>query len=855
MKLIFDITVLSPSCAFETDGSILLEPFGGTGSLECFWDDFGPGCQQDNVEAGVYVFTITDANGCQIESDVFVDEPDPLSLQFDITDASGNASNGSIVCTPQGGTAPYDFEWSTGANDSGDQSTLSGLSPGEYTVLVTDDNGCKIEEEVEVGGTVCTLSGSVSVTDVLCAGDMTGSIDLTVSNASNPVSYLWSNGATTQDLVGVAAGVYAVSIEDADNCVDTIRNIVVGENDSIEISNLTKMDVLCTDDMNGVVQFDITGGVSPYEVFWSNGITNDTIVNGLDTMVVVADSVAMLAPGKYSFTVTDALGCNRVDSTEILILDNTGPIINANIYELILDATGQAGPVDLNDVEVELLDQCDIAFVDLEQRNFDCSNLGLNQLNISATDINGNSSTGMLSVLVLDDIAPEIECNNVDIVSNSCNPIEYNDVTASDNCGVDLLILQSGLPSGGNFPVGTTVVSYLAQDASGNTAECSFSVTVDINLAADFNITNADCSDSNGSVEVDIMGGTPPYSVSPANLNDLSSGVYTILIEDSAGCALMEDVVIDQDDFELEYTIGFTDIECNGEETGEIIAEVDVNPEDYIITIDGIETNNLGGLPAGIYVVGFTQISTGCSETVEILIFENEAIDIQVVELLTDPCSGAFIDLVVDVSGGQELYRTEVSDNGDNVVVTVTDDLGCVVSETIDIDLIEIPLTIELFEIMNATGSESNGSVDIDVTGGVAPYTYVWFDALLNAVSTEEDLTGVLPGDYTIQVTDANGCIAADQYTVDMNTSTAELNKIFFEPVLSPNPASDFIQLGFKAELPDQIEIFTTDGRLLLRKNQLLSENRIDLQNLTPGLYIIKMVKGKKLATEYFVKQ
>lgn len=139
----------------------------------------------------------------------------------------------------------------------------------------------------------CTMAATTQVTDVLCNGSSTGAIDLTVTGGTAPLAFLWSNEAVTEDLSGVPAGVYSVTITDAEGCVVTVSSIVVDEPDAIEIEgNLTNISCEGND---GAIDLTITGGTPPYAILWNDEATSE--------------DRSGLSEGVYSVTVVDVNQC------------------------------------------------------------------------------------------------------------------------------------------------------------------------------------------------------------------------------------------------------------------------------------------------------------------------------------------------------------------------------------------------------------------------------------------------------------------------------------------------------------------------------------------------------------------
>src|SRR5207253_124143 len=132
-------------------------------------------------------------------------------------------NDGSIDVTTTGGTPPYHYLWNDGATTE----DRSHLSAGTYTVTVTDNNGCPAQQTFTVHEPQCNLNMSAEVINVSCHGNADGSIDVSVSGAQGNVTYLWNDGATTQDRSGLAAGTYTVTATDAGNCTATLTRTII----------------------------------------------------------------------------------------------------------------------------------------------------------------------------------------------------------------------------------------------------------------------------------------------------------------------------------------------------------------------------------------------------------------------------------------------------------------------------------------------------------------------------------------------------------------------------------------------------------------------------------------------------
>ena len=201
------------------------------------------------------------------------------------------ASTGSIDLTVVDGTAPYTFLWNNGTTTE----DLGGLSAGTYSVTVTDNNGCtKVLNSIVVSQPASAITASATTTNITVFGAKDGKIDVDVSGGTGSYTFLWSNGATTEDISGLAPGTYTLKISDANGCNETVEGVInEGNCPPITINN-TLFNLTC--EALGVIDITVTGGTAPYLFLWSNGSTSEDL-NGLTK------------EGDYSVIVTDANKC------------------------------------------------------------------------------------------------------------------------------------------------------------------------------------------------------------------------------------------------------------------------------------------------------------------------------------------------------------------------------------------------------------------------------------------------------------------------------------------------------------------------------------------------------------------
>ncbi|HXH19013.1 MAG TPA: T9SS type A sorting domain-containing protein, partial [Chitinophagales bacterium] len=209
------------TCFGASDGTIDLTVTGGTPEYSYQWSNGSITEDISGLSPGPYSATVTDAAGCTASEGFFVTQPGPLALGGVPTPASCNgASDGAIDLNVLGGIPPYSYSWST----SDTTEDISGLTGGFYTVQVTDLNGCQANVIVQVLEPDA-LSIEDSTTHESAQGANDGAIDITVSGGTSPYDYRWSTGDTTEDLSGLPAGTYIVTVTDDNGCEisDTIE--------------------------------------------------------------------------------------------------------------------------------------------------------------------------------------------------------------------------------------------------------------------------------------------------------------------------------------------------------------------------------------------------------------------------------------------------------------------------------------------------------------------------------------------------------------------------------------------------------------------------------------------------------
>jgi len=194
-------SVTNSNCG-NADGAVGVSTNGGTTGYTYLWSNGATTEDLSGVVAGAYILTVTDINGCTASLTSVVNDNTGMTAGTVVVDAGCNGSStGSVDLTVTGGTSPYTYAWDNLALTE----DLSNIVAGTYNVTVTDAAGCTVMATAIVGEASAITANAVAL-DADCNGSLTGSVDLTASGGTGALTYLWSNGATTEDLSGVAAG-------------------------------------------------------------------------------------------------------------------------------------------------------------------------------------------------------------------------------------------------------------------------------------------------------------------------------------------------------------------------------------------------------------------------------------------------------------------------------------------------------------------------------------------------------------------------------------------------------------------------------------------------------------------------
>lgn len=769
------------SCFGGSDGSVAINASGGTPPYQ-YRLNGGP-AQGSNVfgglTAGAYTVTITDNHGCSGYVLFSIVQPAlPLNGSTSVTNVTCfGESTGRVILTVTGGTGPYSYLWSNGAT----LKDLVNVPAGNYNVIVTDANGCTLTVNTSVTQPAAALAGSSSVTNVLCYGASTGSVNLTVTGGTSPDSYLWSNGAVTKDITNIPAGNYSVTITDANGCILILNASVLQPASALSGSVSAQTNVSCSGGTDGSVTVAGSGGTGPYMYRLGSGSFQSS------------GTFAALSAGSYTITIRDANLCTF--SIPVSITQPASPLggtivslANAGCYG---DASGSAtvsGSGGTSPYEYSM-------DAGPFQSSGAFSGLAAGSHNVTIRDI--NQCTFTLPLSISQPSSPlAVTVSHTDILclgaSTGTATAEATGGTAPYSYSWNSVPLQT-TQAAVNLPAGNYIVTVTDNNGCISTASVTI-IQPHAALSASASVTDAGCNGgADGSIDLTVSNGTAPFTFLWSNgaitedLDNIPAGTYNVTVNDANGCTASASATVSQPSA-VAGIINVTDPGCFGESTGSCNLTVTGGTPPYVFLWNtGALTEDLTNVPAGSYSVTITD-SHGCTT------LANAAVNQP-----ASPLGGSVVtvsnvtvyggndgSITVQGSGGTAPYQYAIESGAfqssgtfgslaaGTYNFTVRDSKLCTYDLTATVTQPWIPLTASIISQTNVPCSGgSQGSVTAAGWGGTSPYMYSLNGAPYQASGTFSSLSA---GVYTIFVRDG----ASDVFNLPVEITQSESLQIAF---------------------------------------------------------------------------
>lgn len=671
-----------------------------------------------------------------------------------------NGNNGSLSASASAGQAPYAYSWSNGATAA----TISGLSPGLYTVTVTDANGCSSSDTISLANPPPLVLSTPVVQNILCNGLSTGSITTTVSGGSAPLTYTWSGGSSSgSSLTNIPAGAYTLTVTDNNGCTtSTSANVT---QPATLVANFSGTNVTCNAAGNGSATASVSGGVAPYTYTWNTNPVQTT------------SAVAGLAGGTYTCLVTDANGCTR--SGNVAVVEPAAINLNLTVNQ---PACGSNGLGSANVTANGGVAPLTYSWQPSGGTSTSANNLNAGNYSITVTDANGCTSrdTFHINLIVpisISLIADSVSCNGISdgsvqaIVTGGVAPLQY-----AWNPGGSSQLQLSNLAAGS--------YTLLVTDANSCTSTSSITVFQPLPLNLSLTVTQPVCgSNGLGSASATASGGTAPLSYnwqpnggSGLSANNLPAGNYSFAVTDGNGCST-------RDTFHVDLFIAMTlqltsdSASCFGFFDGNVSSNVTggVPPLSFSWSPGGSTTQQLNGVASGIYTLLITD-ANNCTVSATGTVFEPAPV---VAQANANPAAICEDDPVSLSASGGVSYVWSTGQIGPVIstnpiqstvyTVTVTEANGCTDQDSVSVTVHPLP-------VVDFSGSsvcfqqptlfQNNTSIP---SGSIAVYNWDFGDGQSSSIPVT-GYTYTSPGTYSVvlEAISDQGCVSSDSETVSV---------------------------------------------------------------------------------------
>lgn len=611
----------------------------------------------------------------------------------------------------------------------------------------------------------CNCNNSVTGTLMLCG----------VADTSANVSYLWSNGQTTRTATGLCSkSTYTLTIKLG--CIQQFTDtffIPYAVTDTLKIAT-TQTDPICGL-CDGKATVSITAGRSPFTYYWApNGQTTQTATG--------------LCIGTYTVSVTDSCGDISTATVNLTTIGMT-PIANVMANDKCNGSCDGSASVSITGGVTPYT----YSWKPSGGSNATATGLCAGTYTITVKDINGCSNTTAVTItqpplLTTTDTVTHVVCYGGTGSIRAIPSGGYSPYTYLWTPSGKTTVTATGL-SAGTYMLKVT-------DSTGCTATASAIITQPTLLTATMNPpTHVLCNGGTGSASVTAAGGVSPYTYlwtpsaqTNANATGLSAGTYSISVTDYNGCTATNKVTITQPAV-LALTTRFTHASCNlPNGTATAILTGGTTPYTYNWNPSAQTTPTATGLLQGTYTITVTD-NNHCSTSAAVTVTQPTLVTASINNVTNVGCYNGTNGAATAAGNGGTTPYTYLWNPGGNTnahatglfalsyTATVTDNNGCTATASVNItEPAQIAATISEPKIIC---KDSTGILVANETGGTAPYKYAWSSGATSGIAT---VTPIATNDYSVVVTDINGCTASAnivlQYGPPFTVTTSGKNSV-----------------------------------------------------------------------------
>ncbi len=816
------LSAVDASCAGTSSAAVEALVSGGAGPYTYTWLDaamniVGIGPSQGGLPAGQYFLEVEDDNGCSTSDNITAGQPTPLDYNLEVEPATcPGVDDGSASLQISGGVPGYAYNW----NDIGPgPAARNNLATGDYTVTVTDLNGCTLEIPLEVTSPQA-IGLEVTTVPALCFGSADGQATVVASGGAGNYSYLWGDGQNTPTAAGLPAGSISVLVTDGNGC-QASETAVVDEAIAL-VLEVEGVGPGCFGGDDGTATVMVEGGAGNYSYQWSSGQGSPAVMG--------------LSAGIYRITVADGNGCTAVDS---ILLEEPPALMSSVITEAATCnpqpdgsamATVQGGTPPYS-----------YSWSD-GQSQATAEGLVIGSYTLTITDANGCRLIDTAEVGGVPTIVLMLEKNDV-----SCNGEADGAVTVTAEGGTGNYTYNwstgvSGGPQAANLTAGNYSVTVM--DELGCSATASILVDEPAALLLETVAGQVSCSgDMDGRLSLSVSGGAPPFQVlwstgdTTTAPDGLGVGNYFVTVTDANGCRVSASEQVFSAN-PIDITVEMEDAICYGQANGAARVQASGGQPPYSYRwSSGVTGPALESVPAGSYNLSITD-ALGCEVVEEVVVGQPEGPLSAIVVPVGVSCYGKNDGRIeIDASGGTPFYRYSLDGDffsGSDVfiglepgsyTVQIRDANGCTYQSGPVIIREPAPILVDLGETKEVGFGQNLRLLPV-INGGVGALSFSWTprdSTILDCFDCRAPLATVTEqASLKLVVTDADGCTGEDIVTVYPQKDRPVFVPTGFTPNEDGN--NDRLLVHAREDIPIRIRYFRVYdrwGELLFEANEI----------------------------------
>ena len=778
----------SVTCNGGTNGSAQVTAGGGTGAYSYTWTgaaaSAGNSANANNLPAGTYSVTVSDQNGCTVQTQATINQPAPLATTLTATNPKCNGSaDGTANIAYTGGSGATSFQWQPGLQSG---NTVNNLTAGTHTVTITYNGSC-------ISTLTLTLTQPAVLTAVTTAtssncGQSNGNAIATVSGGVGPYTYLWSNGPTTLNNLNILAGAYTFTVTDANLCktpASALVNDIAGP--TVVVTGTTA--VKCFGGNDGGATTTISGGVPNYSISWNNNAST-------------TPNVTNFIAGLHNITVTDAAGC--VGTASLIISQPTQLVSAITSYSNVTCfglSNGQAS-MQVNGGTAGYT----YSWTPSGQTAAIMANVTANTYTCNVKDANNCVTSKVVTIsqpqalVMAASSFSNISCfggNNGQIsttVQGGTPGYVYTWSPAQTNSGA-----LGGLSSGG--------YSLTVTDANSCSINANFTILEPSALTSAYTSTPAKCGQPNGTATMNVTGGTPGYTLnwntSPLQQGTTATGMgpgtnWNCVVTDSKGCTITQSVAVADAPSPQITSVVTTSTSCYSSQDGSIIVNYNLGTPSYTVAwsnpivpttqVTSSLSQTVTGIGFGAYTMTITD-TYGCTTSGFANVGRPQPL-IWSSATSASICYGQSAQISATGSGGTFPYTytwtpVAFAGSGPHTVnpttttqynVNMTDAKNCTTTPTVITVSVTPPLNVAATTTTICHGEQATLTPTLTSPGKGAPYNFTWSTGKVenNVNTSSETVNGNSPTSqqtftYNIMVSDMCSPQANAVFTVVVN--------------------------------------------------------------------------------------